>query len=163
MRNYAWNIRNWLGRIIGRRRNSEEFLSFAFCLLKPVQDLADELASESVRWRRNILYSSQQGVLQSLLNQIFDPTEKRIKVVTIADLVPDVIIYHDGEVEPIEQLLYFDVESESSPIVYQDGETDGLADYKIIVPVLLNSEESKIVFWVNRYNLADKKYQIEYE
>ncbi|MCO5253347.1 MAG: hypothetical protein M9892_03160 [Bacteroidetes bacterium] len=165
IRSYAWNLKNWLWRYLPSRRRREDVVALHYVFLAPQQQLADDLANRSADWDFRIKYSSQQGVLASLLNRLFDPVEKRIKVQTIADLAPEVVIYHDGEVDPLPQVLYHDGENEdyNSPILYHDSETDGFPDYRVVVPAALSGEEDRIRAWVARYNLADKIFVVEYE
>jgi hypothetical protein len=165
IRNYTWNIKSWLARYLPFRRRTEEPLALQWVFLAPLQDLADELADKAVVLDFQIKYSSQQKVLEGLLNRLFDPANNRIKVQTISDLVPDVVLYFDNELEPFPQVLYFDGETMAfdAPILYHDSEEEAMADYRVIVPASLSGDEAKLRAWINRYNLADKNYIIEYE
>jgi hypothetical protein len=163
IKNFDWNIKEWLGRFLDRKKRKSEPKALIWSLLAPMQDIVDEFAELALFWRRNTLYNSQQGVLQALLNNIFDNTDRRIRVVTLGDLFPDIIIYHDLEVEPEEVILEFDSENTEGPIIYHYSESDGLPDYIVFVPTALSGEEDRIKGYVNRYNLADKTFLIEYE
>jgi hypothetical protein len=163
IKNYNWNIRQWLGRFLERGRRGEQMVAFIWSLLAPLQDIADDFAAKAHFWRSNVIYNSQQGVLQSALNSLFDATDRRIRVVTLGDLFPDITLYYDNELEPREVIVSFDGEDFEAPVIYHDSETDGQADYIVFVPTELSALEAQIVAYVNRYNLADKTFLIEYE
>jgi hypothetical protein len=163
LKNYSWNIKSWLGRFLPGRRREESMLAFIWALLAPLQDVVDDFASRAVAWRFRVRYSSQQLVLVSLLNKLFDPVDRRIRVVTVGDLAPEVILYFDGEFDPIDDVVYHDGEPDEAPVVYHESELDGLADYIVYVPSGLSGEEDRILSWIGRYNLADKIFILEYE
>ena len=163
IRSYAWNLKNWLWRYLPARRRREDVVALHYALLAPQQQVVTEFANKAAVLDFRIKYSSQQEVLKSLLNKLFDPAEKRIKVQTIGDLAPEVVVYFDAEVELLPQVLYFDNEVDNAPVLYHDSETDGFADYRVVIPSALSAEEAWIRAWVARYNLADKIFVIKYE
>jgi hypothetical protein len=162
LQNYNWNINNWLNKILGRLWRRPQPLALLKSLLVPMQDLANELSGRSITWRFQVLYSSQQLALQSMLNKLFDPTLSRIRIVTVADLVPDTNIYHDSEFDPAQALIYHDSELDIAPIIYHDSE-DLAADYLVYVPTSLSASNAQIDAWISRYNIATKLYTIIYE
>jgi hypothetical protein len=161
--NFSWNIKTWLSRFLFPRRRKPTPLALTWAILSPLQAIVDDFAARAIVWRFTVQYNSQQAVLASMLNKLFDPTDLRIRVVTTGDLTPPVVIFQDNEFDPQPDFIYHDGEDVGNVIIYHQAELDALPDYIVYVPTSLTAEEPRIRGWINRYNLADKNYQIIYE
>lgn len=160
MLDFNWNISSWLNKVLPKERKTTINVSWLNALLSPIQTMADTFATKCLDWDFKIKYNSQQKILEGLLNKLYDSSLRRIRVETIADLAPPVILYHDAE-EPTGPVLYFDGESADGPILMHDGE-ESAYDFRVLVPTSLTSSEAQIKSWINRYKLADKTYIIIY-
>lgn len=160
--NYSWNIANWVPRMLPLKRRTEFTIAWLVACLSGVQVLVNDFSTKCQEWDFRVLYNSQQKVLSALLNKLFDATSKRIRVETIADIIPPMIVYHDSEL-PEAPVVYFD--SESAPmdvIINHDSESASALDFRVFVPSALSGLEEQIKAWINRYVLADKQYEIIY-
>lgn len=159
---YSWDIESWINRRLHKKRRTVKHIAWLNALLSPLQTIANEFSSKCQEWDFRIKYSSQQKVLASLLNKIFDPSLARIRVVTITDLMPPVILYDDIE-NPDHPIVYDEDEGIQGPILYDEDEMDSAYDFKVIVPASLSGSENRIRAWVERYRIGSKNYTIIYE
>lgn len=159
---YSWNIENWITRYLRKKRRTTINIAWIKTLLSPLQEKADEFAAKTIDFDFRIKYNSQQKVLESLLNTLFDPSLKRIRIVTTTDIMPPVIIYDDTE-NPDHAIIYDESEAIDGPILYDQDEIDANYDFRIMAPAALSGQESKILAWVERYRIGSKKYTIIYE
>jgi hypothetical protein len=159
---YSWNIGNWILRRLPNKRRTVINTSWLKALLFPLQEVSNDFSARCQDWDFRIKYNSQQKVLSYLLNQLFDPTLARIRVVTTSDITPPTIIYDDQE-NPDAPILYDDAESLIHIVLYDEDEVDSNYDFKVIVPAALSSNEARIKAWVERYRLGSKRFTIIYE
>lgn len=99
-------------------------------------------------------YNSQQIKLKGLLNRLFDPTLKRIQVVTLSDVVRTSYM-QGGDVAPGSEVVYFNTGK-----YYSGGGV--LLSGQINVPIELAAKEAEIKAWVDYYIFYDKNYTITY-
>ncbi|SFB79870.1 hypothetical protein SAMN05421780_101531 [Flexibacter flexilis DSM 6793] len=108
--------------------------------------------------QKQALYNGQTIVLESILNDVFDPMLRRITLNNIAN-----------EIEPV----FFPKNELAGEPVYIDKDTEPMyiglyADYlnatglEVIVPIELNGNELAIKSQLNRYLIASVKYIITY-
>jgi hypothetical protein len=99
-------------------------------------------------------YNSQQIKLKGLLNRLFDPTLKRIQVVTISDVIRTNYL-QGGIIAPGTEIVYLNQGKYlSSGGVLLSGQ--------INVPIELIHKEGEIKAWVDYYIFFDKNYSITY-
>lgn len=159
---YSWNIGAWIPRRLPFKRRTDITISWLKAQLAPLQEKADEFAAKCTDWDFRVKYNSQQKVLASLLNKLFDPTSKRIRVETVSDLIGAVVLFHDTEL-PEASVIYHDSETEPVPVIINhDSETAAAVDFRVFVPTSLTGDEDRIRAWINQYKLADKQYEIIY-
>lgn len=158
MLNFNWNIENWINKMLPLERKTPINMSWIKALLSPLQTLQDLFAAKCTDLDFKVKYSAQQKVLGGMLNKLFDPTDKRIYIETISDLVPDVLIDFDDESTDA-PLLDFDDESSDGVLLDFDDE-EGDYDFNVYVPAALAGDEDKIKSWVRLY--SSKRFQIIY-
>ena len=159
---YAWNIENWIPKRLPLKRRTAITIAWLKACLSGVQSLAYQFNVKCQEWDFRVKYNSQQKVLASLLNKLFDPTSKRIRVETISDLTHPVVLYFDSEI-PEASDIYFDSETDpEDDILTFISEDAAQKDFRVFVPTALSSSEEQIKAWIRRYILADKQYEIIY-
>ncbi len=159
---YSWNIENWVPRRLPFKRRTTITIAWLVALLTGVQTVANEFAFKCQEWDFRVMYNSQQKVLASLLNKLFDTAAKRIRVETIADLFEPVIMYYKSELPETPVIYYKSEGMPNPPIIYYKSEIAAQLDFRVFVPTSLSGIEEQIRSWINRYNLADKQYEIVY-
>lgn len=158
MLNFNFNISSWINKILPLQRKTTVNISWLNALLTPLKTAQTDLETLYADLDFKVKFTAQQRVLASLLNKLFDPTDKRIRIATISDLLPEVLVYFDNE-SPDGHLLYFDSESADGPFINFDSEENEY-DFIVYVPTALTADEEKIKAWVRLY--SSKPFQIIY-
>jgi hypothetical protein len=158
---YGFNISNWIFRNLPFKRRTEASHKWIESLLAPLQELVDDFKAVSDDLDNKVKFSGQQKSLAFLLNNLFDNTDRRIRVETVSDIKPPVVMWHDSELDE-GAILWHDSESSAAPIIWHDSEQTPY-NYRVIVPASLSGDAVQITAWVNRYNIATKTFIIIYE
>lgn len=120
------------------------------------------LYQDFLRFRKAKLYelmiTPQVCYLERLLNDRFDFTQRRIRIVDGVDK-PPFYIFQEAELKP----KYLRNTSEAAPQwIYTSGESGNLQDdFVILVPVALVFEEAEMRSLVKVYKLAGTKFKIQ--
>lgn len=158
---YTWNIRSYIERNLPIKRRQEKFIAWLYSLLSPLE----YLAGDYFVLKRNIdfktKYNSQQKVLESLLNQLFDSTLNRITVDTYSDAYAPQFMYYKTEgTNP--KFQYFRTESVPADYIRFRAESVNLRLFNVNVPSALSTEEVAIKSWLDTLKLAGTRYEIVY-
>lgn len=120
------------------------------------------LYQDFLRFRKQKLYelmiTPQVCYLERLLNDRFDFTQRRIRIVDGLDK-PPFYIYQQAELKP----KYLRSSSENAPKwIYTGGESGNLQDdFVVLVPAALFFEEAEMRSLVKVYKLAGTQFKIQ--
>ncbi len=159
--NYNYNISTWITRNLPQLRKVTSIQVWLSVLLTPLQTLANDFKAVSDDLDNKVKYSGQQKLLAHILNNLFDNSLRRIRIETVSDRYPAVVLWFDSEL-PEGPIIAHDFESYTGPLLVHDAELSPF-NYRVIVPVSLSASETQIIAWVNRYNTATKTFIIQYE
>jgi len=133
-------------------------------ILAPIQELSDDLLAFQISTVTYLDYTGQHLALESLLNDIYDPDQKRI-FITENNIVNGAInldLYLEGETDPTPISLY--LQGESSPIpfsLYLQGESiSSTHNFTINIPAIISFDSNIISKQVKRYSEAAKTFNI---
>jgi hypothetical protein len=165
--NYIWNMTKWVTMQLPTLLRKPKRTAFIVSILAPIKrtdieggDTDKSLYAQFMAFREfvslRVNYNSQQGSLVVLLNKLFDPALKRIRLNTIND-TKEISYAFGDEVLPGFELIY----ANSTPPHYA---VDGTAIYdgEILVPIELQGKEAEIRAWVSYHIFLDKNYKITY-
>jgi len=156
--NYDWDIRDWVERNLRSFFRRAFWIAWFYALLKPVEDLHALFKAWSDETDFNTKYSSQQIVLAHLLNDLYDPTNRLIRVETVSDgkVVP--FIKQPAEILP---QVYVYQPSEATPLyIWQWTELYDGVNFRVMVPTALSADVPKITARVRMYALAGMKWEV---
>lgn len=161
---YNWIVRVWVQQYISFIIRKPKMAALMYSYVKPVEALHTDFMAKKLEIDRLIKYNSQQKLLASLLNDLFDSTLRRITVVTNDDLIEHTYISRRAEtVDPLERVYAY---RRSEPpaqkvFVYRRNETDAYADFAVNVPAaLLPTIQAALRSRVDYYKTAGKTYKI---
>jgi hypothetical protein len=123
---------------------------------------ASEVFQQLMRFRKAKLYqlmiTPQVCYLERLLNDRWDFTQRRIRIVDGSDK-PPLFIYQEAEEKPV--FIY--QEEENQPVfIYTEGESETITDDFIIqVPVAVSFDINEMKSLVKAYKLAGTKFNIQ--
>jgi hypothetical protein len=155
--NYDWDIRDWVERNLRSFFRRAFAIAWFYALLKPLEDMHAEFKSQSDEIDFNTKYSSQQIVLAHLLNDLYDPTNRLIRVETVSDGKIQPVFYQPSENKPV----YFYQPSEGNPVYFWQPEEiyDGI-NFRVMVPTALSADVPKITARVRMYALAGMRWEV---
>ncbi|MFN8322171.1 MAG: hypothetical protein U0T74_05885 [Chitinophagales bacterium] len=160
--NFNWNIDTWGVNETPEEIRKEPWLSFVKALLYPVKYLYDLFLPYRAETLKKMRYNSQTIILENLLNDLFDNTLRRIRVITTYDIVGPIYLYEDVEDKPI--WIYDESEYTADPNLvrvwlYENSELGVLYDFIVeAAPGSLTDEQIvRLKATVNYYRLAGKK------
>lgn len=107
-------------------------------------------------------YSSEQLVLQTLLNNLFDSTLQRIIIETTSDIKPLYYSFNSGE--PFNfQYSYFGAEAKPPMYGYFGAELANAYNFEVRIPSAIDTvaNRNKIAAWVNYYRLSSLTFIIK--
>lgn len=148
-------IKSWLvpGRIFRGR-----LLAYLSIVISTVVFLYQDVLRFRKRKLYELMITPQVCYLERLLNDRFDFTQRRIRIVDGIDK-PPFYIYQQAELKP----KYIKQTTENAPrIIYTSGESAALQDDFIIkVPGAIVFEEAEMRSLVKAYKLAGIKFKIQ--
>lgn len=155
---YEWNINNWIKTIIPAPIRKQVLVDFAISLLSPLNAVYLEFKETRDLLKKRIRFNGQVIVLENLLNDEFDITLRRIRIITTDDLLRKKYIGQPTENKP----LWIAQPSENKPqYIGQWIEYQNMTGYHFTVEVpmsVYNQEELlKIKAKTNYYKLAGKR------
>lgn len=127
--------------------NQPKLKALLLAFINPISNLLNRFDLYRAYVDQELAITGQKRILQYWLNQNFDPDLQRI------------------EVEDVEarQPVFIFLESENRPLylpVFLSGRS---VDFLVILPDGMQSSESSIRGFVDRYKLVTKRYRIIYE
>jgi hypothetical protein len=130
-------------------------IDFHKILSKPTKDLFDTFKAFRDKTLKEMRYNGQTVILENLLNDIFDPNNRGIRIYTSSDVLQPVYIGTPQENEP----LYLGTKAEQEPVYLgTPGEYVTNYDFVVEVPVgiLTSEQENRIKAITQKYKLAGK-------
>lgn len=159
--NYNFNVRRFIEQQLPPKWRQTRYIAMLYSWLKPVETLLGKFLLRNTDLDYRNKYSSQQKSLTILLNNLFDNTDRRIRVQTISDSNPNSFIYFNSEGEPAEYDYFY---SEGEPAEYDYFYSESIAAGGIVyVPLALQSNEEQIKAWVRFYIFSGINFKIVYE
>lgn len=165
---YDWNINEWgKQEIYEEWRGDSLLVSIVRVLLRPFKTLYTVFVAYREETLRKMTYNSQVIVLENMLNDVFDETLRRIRVITIYDILQPPYIYTAAEDEPL--YVYTAAEYNANPslqrvYLHQNNELGVIYDFIVeAAPGSLTVEQIiRLKSLVNYYKLAGKKPYYRY-
>lgn len=155
---YEWNINNWIKTIIPAPIRKQIVVDYAISLISPLNAVYLEFKATRVLLKKRMRFNGQVIVLENLLNDEFDLSLRRIRIITTDDLLRKKYIGQPIENKP----LWIAQPSENKPqYIGQWIEYQNMTGYHFTVEVPLGvySQEEllKIKSRTNYYKLAGKR------
>lgn len=170
---YYWNINQWVENEIPIEVRKPAMAKWVQALLKPLKDLHATYMIYRAATLKKMRYNGQVIVLENLINDLYDPVQRRFKVETVYDTLRPVYIHTKPELSinnPAEYLyhkqVYTDDVNNALSRVYLNmhSELGILYDFIIRSPDSFTNPTGiiKLKATVNYYRLAGKKARYEY-
>lgn len=150
---YLWNITAWVGQMIPRFLNKGNLYLFVKDLLVPLETVYQEFLEYRIAIDKTLQYNGQTIILENLLNDIFDSTLRRIRIINqihdeeglfIARAAENQIVYIGRKID--NEPTYIGRYNENSIIAY---------DFIVLVDGHLSPElEVRLKSIVNYYKMA---------
>jgi len=163
--NYKFNVDKWVEAILPSVLMLNNRLKILQAHLKPLQTLTNEfnLLRDGINFKTK--YNCQQKVLAALLNRLFDPVHKRIRIITSSDVKGLYYQFYASEINPDIKYSYFASEANPGTQLYSYYYSEFTGGYRFIVriPNALNTPETitAIKGWVNYYRFESLNFTIE--
>ncbi|MFT3750975.1 MAG: hypothetical protein QM768_21860 [Agriterribacter sp.] len=135
------------------------FMAFMQALLFPLFYAHDRF----IRYREAKLYqimiTPQVAMLELLLNDKYDSSEKRIYI-TDAEWHLPVFLFQEDELQPV---YFFRADEPDEPVwLYTEGEAgEAKTDFVVHVPDTITLNEPEMRSYLDQYRLFGTKYKIE--
>jgi hypothetical protein len=162
---YVWLIRLWVEQFLPAYLRKPKRIALHYVLCKPGEEIYDAFNAERERINGIILHNSQRLSLESRLNDLFDPTSRRIEVITNDDAASKIYIYSDSTFVYPEELVHIFSDIEIDPdvdIIYSDSEVVSQTDITIETPSSLTSRQGEMDAWLRFYKLAGRTHDYNY-
>lgn len=165
--NYTWDLISWLKLVVPPLRRQPKRLALLQVFLGWLPNIHTQFLAEKDRISWLSQFNSQQAVLASLLNDLFDATLRRINIVTGSDSRTPFYTRNGTETIPgyVKSYTRNGTEALAGHIkVYtiNSSELNSITDFIVNVPSALSTNEAAITAWVNYYKFAGKKFKIVY-
>lgn len=155
MRNYEFNITNWVSYLIPKQLRNVHLMAFVNALIAPLQQL--NIATNN--WTKYIFYqvqfNGQVVMLEHLLNDTFDNTNRRI---TITDGEPTAIPTLRNKSEARPTMIIRNGAESGTPNILRPA-SFARPDF-IINRNGANIDPTKATAIINRYKIAAKTFTI---
>lgn len=127
-------------------------------IIQPVTYVYNDLLNFRTQKLYQLSITPQVTFLQKLLNDRYDYTQRRIRIVDAIDK-PPVYLFVRTELKP----KYFYARSEAKPIYFFARSESGSItnDFIILIPSLVPFNDLELRSLVNTYKLASKKFSIQ--
>jgi len=161
--NYVLDILNEWVKLIPVKLRGTRLVAWVQSLLRPVQTIADDLASFVADTNYLLTWNGQVIYLEHRLNDEFDPSSRSIYIddPTQAGIVP-VFIYNQAEQQP-PTFLYNISEGQPSTFIYNVSEYSSNTDFIVFIPASLNNAltKARMKRVINTYKQAGRRYQFQ--
>lgn len=130
-------------------------------LLAPVKTVNDLLLAWVEARRVELTYNGQTIHLERMLNDLFDPQERRIHVVHSTDLRDFDYFYRESQQPDFD---YLPIEGTATRFMYSSFEYETLQidGFRVTIPTVLAAAEDPIRGQILRYRLATIPYELLY-
>lgn len=137
------------------------YLSYLKAALDPLQTINDTFYQYvSTTWG-GLQYTGQHLALEALLNDEYDPTQRRIYIDENDITFVSLDLYLQGETDPSPTSLYLQGETNPSPIIlYLQGEGVGGENFTVNIPAGVTYTEDILRSRLSIFVLAGKSYNI---
>lgn len=167
MMTYVWNIVLWAKQYIAVDLAQSPMNEWLAVLVKPLNTVYGYFMAHREATIRKMRFNSQTIVLENLLNDLFDPTLRRIIIINRGDTNQPVYIYQSAENKPL--YIYQESELVADPSLNTFVGTD--AEYGTIyhfivqaaVGSLTSEEIVRLKATVNYYRFSGKVPYYQYD
>lgn len=171
---YYWDINQWAENEVPVEVRKPAMVKWMQALLKPLKDLHAVYESYRIGTLKRMRYNGQTIVLENLINDLYDPVQRRFEIDTIYDELAPVYIYAKSENSAINnQQIYLhttqayinDTQQLLKKVYLNRHEELGrLYDFVVKTPDSFTSPTAiiKLKATVNYYRLAGKRPHYEY-
>ena len=135
-------------------------IAYLKVLAKPLITLFNSFTTYRLYVLDAITHTGQVIYLEHLLNKLYDPIGKHIKIIDSTDPRPDKFVFNDAEGQaPI--FIYNTIENKAPVFFYNQHEFDNNNDFIVRVPTYLFSAMQQIPATVHKYRQAGKRFTIQ--
>jgi hypothetical protein len=142
--------------------NETKLLTYLRSMIKPIQDISDNLLTLQTETVDFLQYTGQHKVLEEYLNDLYDPTLRRI-FITENDIAPldPIDIYISGETTSTPLEIYLSGETPLVPVViYQSNEVLIDNNFTVNVPASISFDILTMTNQLKNYTEATKVFNI---
>jgi len=163
--NLGLNFKEVFKHLVPVPLRGERFVAWIGSLLQPVQSLNATFADEAEAIRYALKLNGQVIYLEHLLNDVFDPSLRRIYIDDPIDTqVITAYVFNKAEAQsPL--YIYNKVEAVNGlAVIYNKGELNNSTDDFIVhVPAadLTATAQVQMRFYINKYRIAGKRYSFQ--
>lgn len=155
MRNYEFNITNWVSYLIPKQLRNERLMAFVNALIAPLQ----QLNTAANDWANSVFYdvqfNGQVVMLEHLLNDTFDDTSRRI---TITDGEPTATPTLRNKIEARPTMIIRRWNEDGTPNILRPASFD--RPNFVVNRNGANIDPTKATAIINRYKIAAKTFTI---
>lgn len=155
-----WNIKLWVALYLPSFLGKVKQVSWLAALLKPVKTIHGMFTTFRAEFNDGIRYNSQSAVLEAYLNNLFDPEDRRLRVINQEFVfVPR---FHYFLTEGLVPNYYFlSTEPHAPYFFYGITERDSaLYNFLVSYPVGLVIDLNKLRAAINFRRLAGTRYKL---
>lgn len=138
--------------LIPKQLRNAKMVSWLTVLINPVQYIYNAFMTQRYDNLYIVNHSSQVAYIQAVLNDTFDNTLRRIRILDPTYLDP-IYIYLGNELKP--EYVYTDAEAQTT-YLYTDKETISNYDFIVQVPVAIIYDLVYMKALINKFRLVSK-------
>lgn len=170
---YLWNIYQWAENELPIEVRQPRMIKWLQALLKPLKDMHAGYEVYRLATIKKMRYNGQVIVLENVLNDLYDPVQRRFVISTTYDSLNPLYIYTRAEVNNTNALTYLYTKQAYTSDTLQHltkvylntmGELGVLFDFVVLAPDSFTdiADITKMKATVNLHRLAGKKPKYEY-
>jgi hypothetical protein len=155
----VWNIFNWVVQLLAPILRKSKLMAWSKVIVEPVKVMYDEFVLYRLMMIKKLRLNGQTIIMENLLNDLFDETDRGITIETAFDIVPAVYISQPGA-EFATAPIYVGQHFEPPPVYLgQPSEYGVNYDFIVTVPlgILTSNQETQLKYIVFKYKLLSKK------
>ena len=154
---YTFNHRKFTKQLLPSFLRLPNWVAYLSALVTPLQRLYDDFLDQRDRLNKEARYNSQIMLFEYLLNSAFDPTSRRINIVTTSSggvRVNAVLKSEGSKINAYEKDEGFNKVTANLKTEFTN------VDFEVRIPSVLSSEKDGIERMVNKYRFAGKQFNI---
>lgn len=170
---YLWNIDQWAENELPIEVRKPVMVKWMQALLKPLKDLHAIYEAYRLATLKKMRYNGQVIVLENVLNDLYDPVQRRFEIHTMYDGLNPLYIYTKPEVGTANPPVYLytkqayaqDTQNHLVKVyLHTINELGALYDFVVRTPDSFTAitDITKMKATVNLHRLAGKKPKYEY-